>query len=90
MVAVQKLLMRGRLRGEQRGDRQVMPFDTIDPYDTPGRRLSLSLLQQHLVICISFFLIKYYNRQLYHSIFSTSNLQDRNVLAENLGYKNMI
>lgn len=55
MVAVQKLLMRGRLRGEQRGDRQVMPFDTIDPYDTPGRRLLLSLLQQHLVICISCF-----------------------------------
>lgn len=55
MVAVQILLMRGRLRGEQRGDRQVMPFDTIDPYDTPGRRLSLSLLQQHLVICISCF-----------------------------------
>lgn len=30
---------RSRHRGGERGDRQVMPFDTIDLRDTPGRRL---------------------------------------------------
>lgn len=31
--------MRGRHRGETRGDRQAMLFNTIDPYVTPGRGL---------------------------------------------------
>ena len=30
---------RSRHTGGERGDRQVMPFDTIDLHDTPGRRL---------------------------------------------------
>ena len=95
---------RSRHRGGERGDRQVMPFDTIDLHDTPGRRLwgflrvgaSIAWCVrggvQHFVNWIICVCIREYGRRLYQTIlgafFSPFGGLGRNVSGEDASYKN--